>query len=136
MADMRREFSLPPEDLAFLDEMGWPWEAIRDGNQMWLLIHEYPVPDGYRIKATSVALQLATTYPEAQIDMAYFCPGLSRVDGRGIRQLADHHLDGKVWQRWSRHRTAQNPWQPGVDGLETHMLLVREWLVRELRVAA
>jgi E2/UBC family protein E len=136
VADLRREFALPPEDVAFLEEMGWPWEAVRDGKTMWLLIHEYPVPDGYQIKATSVAVQLAVTYPEAQIDMAYFFPGLARVDGRGIRQLADQRLDGKVWQRWSRHRTAQNPWQPGVDGLETHMLLVREWLVGELRVAA
>jgi hypothetical protein len=136
VADLRREFALPPEDVAFLDDMGWLWEAVRDGNTMWLLIHEYPVPDGYQRKATSVALQLAASYPEAQIDMAYFCPGLARVDGRGIRQLAEQRLDGKVWQRWSRHRTAQNPWQPGVDGLETHMLLVREWLVRELRVAA
>lgn len=136
MAELRREFSLPPEDVAFLDEMGWPWEAIRDGNTMWLLIHEYPVPGGYQIKATSVALQLAATYPEAQIDMAYFFPALSRVDGAAIQKLANHRLDGKIWQRWSRHRTAQSPWQPGVDGLETHMLLVKEWLARELRVAA
>lgn len=136
MADCRREFALPPEDVEFLEEMGWAWEAIQEGKMMWLLILEYPVPDGFQIKATSVALQLAATYPEAQIDMVYFFPGLSRVDGGGIRQLSDHRLDGKVWQRWSRHRTAQNPWQPGVDGLETHMLLVREWLLRELRVAA
>lgn len=136
MADSRREFALPPEDVAFIEEMGWPWEAIRNGNGMWLIIHEYPVPDGYQVKATSVALQLAATYPEAQIDMAYFYPALSRVDRIAIRQLADQQLDGKVWQRWSRHRTAQNPWRPGLDGLETHMLLVKEWLARELRVAA
>lgn len=136
MADLRRDFALPPDDVAFLEEMGWPWEAIRDGGTMWLLIHEYPVLDGYQINATSVALQLAVTYPEAQIDMAYFFPALSRVDGAAIRQLADQRLDGKVWQRWSRHRTAQNPWRPGVDGLETHMLLVGEWIARELRVAA
>jgi hypothetical protein len=79
---------------------------------------------------------LAATYPEAQIDMAYFLPALVRGDGGAIRQLSDHRLDGKVWQRWSRHRTAENPWQPGVDCLETHMLLVSVWLVRELRVAA
>ncbi|WP_419192493.1 E2/UBC family protein [Engelhardtia mirabilis] len=136
MADLRREFTLPPEDVAFLEEMGWPWEAIRDGNTMWLVIHEYAIPGGYQTNSTSVALQLAATYPEAQIDMAYFHPALSRIDGAAIRQLTDHRLDGKVWQRWSRHRTAQNPWLPGTDGLDTHMLLVGEWLVRELRVAA
>ena len=61
MADLRRDFALPPDDVAFLEEMGWPWEAIRDGGTMWLLIHEYPVLDGYQINATSVALQLAVT---------------------------------------------------------------------------
>ena len=136
MANLRRDFALPPDDVAFLEEMGWPWEAIQDGGTMWLLIHEYPVLDGYQINMTSVALQLAVTYPEAQIDMAYFFPALFRVDGAAIRQLTDQRLDGKVWQRWSRHRTAQNPWRPGVDGIETHMLLVGEWIARELRVAA
>ena len=136
MAALRRAFSLPPEDVAFLEEVEWSWEAIRDGNTMWLLIHEYPVPEGYRVDSTSVALQLAATYPEAQIDMAYFHPALLRVDGVAIHKLTDHQLDGKAWQRWSRHRTAQNPWRVGIDGLETHMLLVGEWLAREFRVAA
>lgn len=136
MVDLRREFTLPPEDVSFLNEMGWAWEAIRDRNRMWLVIHQYRVPKGYQINSTSVALQLAATYPEAQIDMAYFYPILSRADGVGIRKLTNQQIDGKIWQRWSRHRTTQNPWQPGVDGVETHMLLVGEWLKRELQVAA
>ena len=136
MAEYRREFALPPDDVAFLEEMGWPWESIHDGKSMWLLIHEYPVLNGYQIKTTSVALQLAETYPDAQIDMVYFFPALTLASGTDIRKLTDQSLDGNVWQRWSRHRTAKNPWRPGVDCLETHILLVGEWLARELRDAA
>ena len=40
-------------------------------------------------------------------------------------------IDGKTYQRWSRHRTAQNPWKAGFDGLETHVYLIEDWLVRE-----
>lgn len=136
VADLRREFVLPAEDAAFLDEMGLAWEAIMVGDAMWLVVHEYPVPNGYQVNSTSVALQLAATYPEAQLDMAYFFPSLSRTDGAPIKRITNHSLDGKVWQRWSRHRTAQNPWRPGVDGLETHLLLVSEWLAREMRTHA
>ena len=134
--NLRREFTLPPDDITYLRESGWFWETIREGSSMWFFIHDYPLPSGYQLEKTSVALQVAATYPEAQVDMAYFYPALGRVDGIEIPRITNHQLDGKVWQRWSRHRTPQNPWRVGVDGLETHMLLVREWLVREFRPVA
>jgi hypothetical protein len=40
-------------------------------------------------------------------------------------------LDGKSFQRWSRHRTAENPWRIGRDNLGTHIILVEDWLARE-----
>ena len=42
----------------------------------------------------------------------------------------------RAWQRWSRHRTAVNPWRRGYDCIETHVLLVDDWLEREIRRAA
>ena len=35
-------------------------------------------------------------------------------------------LDGKTFQRWSRHRPGDEPWRPGVDNLETHLVLTRD----------
>ena len=35
-------------------------------------------------------------------------------------------IDGRTYQRWSRHRTAQNPWRVGVDGLDTHVFLIED----------
>ena len=133
---VRRQFSLPPEDLAFLSTLSMTWECILEGSTMWVIIHEFEVPAEYSVTAVSVALQLPQNYPEAQIDMAYFFPAVDRADGNPIRQIANQSLDGKSWQRWSRHRTNANPWRHGVDCLETHILLVREWLEREVRGAA
>jgi hypothetical protein len=64
--------------------------------------------------------------------MVYFFPALARKDGRVIAAAeAMQPLDGKSFQRWSRHRTAQNPWKIGRDNLGTHIILVEDWLTRE-----
>lgn len=103
-----------------------------DGLQ-WLLIHKFPIPSGYNVECAMAALQIPPSYPDAQIDMVYFHPQLARVDGRAIPNLTDQPLDGKTFQRWSRHRQGETPWRVGVDDVGTHLLLVEEWLRRELR---
>ena len=127
---MRRQFALPEEDTAFLNCMGCGWETVRDDKSMWLLIHGLSVPEGYNVTTVSLALMIMPTYPDAQIDMAYFFPALSLTNGSTIRQLAQHLIEGKSWQRWSRHRTRENPWRPGEDSVSTHLALVNNWLER------
>lgn len=129
---MRRQFNLPEEDVEQLDAMGLHWEAIVDGRGQWVLVHAFPLPQGYTSEAASVAVQITPGYPTAPLDMAYFDPPLARADGRPIRALSTHSLDGKVWQRWSRHYTPANPWRPGIDDLRSHLRLVEDWLGREL----
>lgn len=127
---MRRQFHLPEEDVEFLEASGYEWETIiSSGN--WVIIHNYPISEGYNIKLSSVALKIETGYPVAQIDMAYFYPHLSRTDGKGIGALAVMNIDNKQWQRWSRHRTGINPWRVGVDNISTQMGLVDNWLQSE-----
>ncbi|MGO9145120.1 MAG: E2/UBC family protein, partial [Desulfomonilia bacterium] len=118
------------------DTRGLPWEAVIEGNSRWILLPDYPIIEGYNLRNIDVALELSQSYPDTQIDMVYFNPHLTRLDGKSIRQLADRPIDGKIWQRWSRHRTQANPWRRGYDCIETHLLLVEEWLERELRCAA
>ena len=130
---MRREFILPEEDVEYLDATGLSWETVAS-NGNWVVIHNLPVPDGYNVKETSVALRIDAGYPTSQIDMAYFYPHLSRQDGKPIGALAMINFDGKHWQRWSRHRTPSNPWRPEVDNIGTHMLLVSHWLEREFNL--
>ena len=131
---MRREFVLPEKDVHHLESLGLPWETIGSPQQGggYVFIHDYPVPAGYNVTATTVALRIEPLYPDVQIDMAYFHPALSRLDGRGIAALADQTIDARNFQRWSRHRTSQNPWRPGIDCLATHIGQVQHWLENEL----
>jgi len=129
---MRCMFNLSEEDRRFLHRLGLPWESITQGNQRWLLIHEHPVPPGYNQGCVSLALQIPPGYPESPLDMMFVFPALARPDGKPIK-ATEHteQIDGKVYQRWSRHLTAANPWRSGDDGLETYHDLVCDWLRRE-----
>ncbi len=133
MAEVRKQFELIESDRVYLDGRGLAWETLNEGPTRWVLITDYEITDGYNHKKVNIALELPQSYPDTQIDMVYFNPHLARVDGVAIRQLAERIIDGKAWQRWSRHRTSANPWRRGYDCVETHMLLVDEWLERELR---
>lgn len=129
--ELRRQFALPPEDEKFLEEYGLPWETLVDGS-CWVLIHGFPTHEGYNHTEVTAAIRLETGYPKSALDMVYFCPVLARKDGRAIAATqASQPIDGRAFQRWSRHRTASNPWVPGRDSLGTHVILVEDWLERE-----
>jgi hypothetical protein len=130
---MRREFDLPEGDREYLDARGRSWEAVvgKDGKR-WLLIEGYDVPPGYKCRETLAALLIESTYPDTQIDMVYFFPPLVLESGRIIGSLSTQEIDGRTFQRWSRHRTAANPWRAEVDCVATHLLQVDEWLRLEV----
>jgi hypothetical protein len=89
---------------------------------------------GYGRQDVDAAVNVAPGYPDSQLDMVYFHPHLVRADGKPLGAVSGGvAIDGRDWQRWSRHRTPANPWRPGVDDLSTHLGLVHEWLAREFR---
>ena len=133
---MRREFLLNEEDEAFLAGIGVDWEAVVEGTTKWLILRRLPIPAGYNVSVADAALRIPPSYPDDQIDMVYFSPHLSLVNGCGIGALTPLTIEGKVYQQWSRHRTAANPWRPGLDNVASHLLQVRTWLERELRRSA
>lgn len=125
---MRREFSLPEEDVDFLDSSEWEWETIVDGNNRWLLINDFSVPNGYNLSEVTAAIQILSGYPTSQLDMVYFHPALQRKDNFAIGQANVFQTIGGVsFQRWSRHYQ----WKPGLHSLATHILAIEEWLKRE-----
>ena len=129
--DLRRDFDLLADDTTFLNEYGLPWETISDGSQ-WVLIHDFPTHDAYTEANVTTAIRLETGYPQSQLDMVYFFPAIRRKDGQSIGAAdATQQIAGKTYQRWSRHRTPQNPWIAGQDNLGTHIILVEDWLERE-----
>jgi hypothetical protein len=128
---MRRDFELLADDAAFLKECGYAWETVLDGSQ-WVLLNDFPVPSGYAQEQVTAAIRLETGYPDAQLDMVYFYPALTRRDGKVIAATkAAQPINGRSFQRWSRHRTPQNPWIAGQDSLATHLMLIEDWLERE-----
>lgn len=129
---MRRQFALPSDDLAWLEGRGHPFELIANGSQLTVVIDNFKVPDGFNHEFVMAFVRIEPGYPDSQIDMVYFCPGLALTSGRAIGAVSEEQFDGRSWQRWSRHRTGANPWRPGVDCLETHFSQVESWLQREI----
>ncbi len=128
---MRRQFLLPEADREHLEARGLEWETIIESGVRWLLLHAFPVPEGYNHRTATIAVMISAGYPDTPLDMVYFNPHLTRTDGRAIGAISTQGIDGKNFQRWSRHRTGQNPWRPGVDDLAAHLTLVEHWLERE-----
>ena len=127
----RQDFRMPAAEEGYLNRLGLPWEALRDAATRWLIIHNWKLPAGYNHEQISLALLIPDNYSDSQIDMVYFRPPLARKDGRPIGALSTQNIAGSEWQRWSRHRTAANPWRPGIDDVASHLALVDEWLQRE-----
>lgn len=130
---MRRQFSLPESDVAYLDSTGMKWEAVVEQGVRRAVIYAFPLPAGYDQTHADLNFRIDGAYPDTQIDMVYFFPALKRSDNISIRALAFDNFDGKTWQRWSRHRTPQNPWIAGVDDISSQLLLVEHWLEREFK---
>lgn len=124
-------FSLPVEDVEFLDNNSFLWEAIVQQSN-WLIIKDHPVSEGYNISSVDIALLIPPAYPAAEIDMAYFFPPLQKKSGKPIRAISSQSIDGKIFQRWSRHRKP-GEWRPGLDNISTHLLAVNNWLEHDLK---
>lgn len=130
---MRRQFELPAADVGYLDARGFQWETVLEGGGRWLIIGNFPVPNGYLQHPTVfAAIQITNGYPDAALDMVYFTPFITRIDGGAIGATESRLIvDGKEWQRWSRHYTSENPWRVGDDDLSVHIQLIEDWLARE-----
>ena len=131
--DPRRDFDLPQDDLDWLQQAyGEKFELVAEGNVLRVVLYGFPVPAGYDRREVDVNVRIESGYPDSQIDMVYVNPPLALTSGKAVEATAENRFDGKQWQRWSRHRTAENPWRPGIDNLATHFALVGHWFEREV----
>ncbi len=129
---MRRQFDLPANDVEYLDGTRLKWEAVKEGAKQWLLIHDRPTHVAFTPTAALTALLIVPGYPDSQLDMVWFSPALTPNCAKSIKQLSSQAIDGRPFQRWSRHRTPQNPWRPGLDDVASHLITVDHWLAREV----
>jgi len=126
----QRDFSLPEEDAEFLKKLNLSWDTLTEGSR-WLILRDYALPLGYIVDKCDVAIAIPVNYPIEQLDMFYMYPNLSRTDQQTIGALSFQSIEGKQYQRWSRHRTSLNQWVPGEDNLATHLELMNHSLQEE-----
>lgn len=132
---LRRDFILPEPDAQYLDSLATSWSTVREPNgQLLLVIEDWRLPAGYNCESATLALVIPPGYPDTQVDMAYFKPSLSRKDGKPVNNLTIVSWTCGVFQQWSRHRTPQQPWRPGIDDLSCHLSLVDDYLRREFLI--
>src|SRR6202171_3509657 len=102
MAAARRvEFAMLPQDERHLDDLELRWETLVDAGRRWLMLRNYPVPPGYRVSVTDIAIEVPVSYPGAQLDMFYCSPPLALLSGAMIEQT--QHMEtvtGVPFQRW------------------------------------
>jgi len=128
----RCEFGILAEDEAYLNQAGLKWETVIVDGRRWLLIRGYPLPAGYTVTTSDIALELPPTYPQAQIYGFYAYPPLALANGREIdRTQLRGTIDGKEFHGWSRYRPGQ-VWDPDSDNVATHLALVDGSLAKEV----
>ena len=122
-----------PEDKVFLENMDSPVDLQVENNLHWLILRDFPIPNGYNVDKADIAIMIPHNYPAGRLDMAYFHPPLNRKDNAPIRALSPQKIEDKTYQRWSRHRTSTNPWNPEIDNLESHLDLMMNCLIAEFK---
>lgn len=129
----RRDFAVLDADETYLDGLRLRWEMVNDAGRRWLMIHHFPVPSGYTVQRTLLALEIPPTYPGAQIDMFYTSPPLALASGRSIDCThIPATIFGTAFNGWSRHRGPDSAWNPALDNVVTHLALVESALAKEV----
>jgi hypothetical protein len=106
-------FALLDGDEDFLDGLGLKWETVLENQRRWLLVHNYPAPPGYTAATTTIALEVPTNYPSAQIDMFYCYPPLALSSGRAIPSTQVRAtIKGNEFHGWSRPPRGAAPGGP------------------------
>ncbi|MGY5352004.1 multiubiquitin domain-containing protein [Wenyingzhuangia sp. IMCC45533] len=117
------------EDNAFLEKLNVV--VVKEGRVDWLIFRGYEIPEGYNVTKSDVSIMIPPHYPTSQLDMFYFYPPLVRKDGKSIGAITNKTIEGKVYQRWSRHRTLESKWDSNIDNIETHLDLMKSCLKLE-----
>lgn len=128
----RRDAPLLDVDGVFLESYGLRFDVVQEGH-IWIILRNFSLPTGFNVPKADAAIRVEQGYPFTALDMVYFFPALSRLDGKAIPQSdVRQALEGRQYQRWSRHRTGDNPWVPNRDSVETHVYLIEEWVEMEI----
>ncbi len=128
-----RAFTLREEDEDYLSKSDLKLETIIEGGRRWAILRQFPLPAGYNCSVADIAIEVPPTYPAAQLDMFYCHPHLAREAGGAIPQTqTSQSIEGKSYQRWSRHRTGETAWKPESDSIITHIAIITDAIAKEV----
>lgn len=128
-----REFQLLEKDEAYLNSRDLDWETRVEGKRRWLIIRNFPLPQGFNVDQVDIAIDVPKTYPTAAIDMFFCNPQLTFANGNfAPRTNASVTCEGKSYQQWSRHRSGTTKWNPAKDSVITQIALAEDALLREV----
>jgi len=125
------ESILLEHDARYLDSKDYNYSAEEDGKG-WIhvVIHDFLLPDAYAPRSCDLLIKLPPGYPNANPDMFWTHPDIKLIRGAWPRSAEVHEvLNGKSWQRWSRHLTASK-WRPGCDCIQTFLAAIRRELAK------
>lgn len=104
----------------------------------WVLIYDFPLPQGYNRPMTHILIRLPPNYPLTPPDWFYLDRGVRRADGRPPHYFEDDHIPQELRQKgWAGGCLHIREWRPGADPLWGHSLLtvckliadaLRRWL--------
>lgn len=90
----------------------------------YLVVHDYPIPDGYAPNVSRLLVKLPPLFPEAAPDMFWLNPHVRTSSGTMPQGASvEAVLDGQ-WQRFSWH-LQPSAWLPGISTLRDFMRCVR-----------
>ena len=127
-------FQILPKDNEYLNQVFGNFRTIVEQNRRWLIVDNYQLPEGYSHQVISIAIEIPIAYPQAEIDMFYTYPRIQLSTG-AIPSCTevDQSIEGKLYQRLSRHRSPLSAWNPACDNVITHFALIEESLLREVQ---
>ena len=116
---------LPDADREYLERSGIAHRVFEADGLLNVERLDFPVPDGLNARTASILFRLSASYPDTPPDMWWIIPHLTPVSGRAIPATeVIETIDGRSWQRWSRHLDPA-AWRSGIDSLESYVRLLR-----------
>lgn len=116
------------DEIEALRRVGYKISFSEDGNWVSVIIHEYPVPDGFSKQETNLLIRAQQSYPNSKLDMFWSDVDLVLENG-AVPASADQleNYGGKQWRRFSWHPKS---WNPGRDNLRTYLEFVNTRFAR------
>lgn len=95
---------------------------------VFVVFDEYPVPDGFNQKSTSLLVKVPPNYPLGGLDMFWTDPQVRLAGGSLPANTGVESYLGRSWLRFSWH---PHRWNPSSDSLASYLKFIDKRLERK-----